>query len=101
MAGLLQVGVLLLALAAVYRPLGDYMARVFTDTRHLAVERAVYRVVRANPEAGQRWPVYAAGVLGFSLVSIVSLYLLQRLQPLLPFGFGRGPVDPGTAFNSY
>ncbi|MGB3442423.1 MAG: potassium-transporting ATPase subunit KdpA [Actinophytocola sp.] len=99
-AGLLQVGVLMVALVAVYKPLGDYMARVFTGTKHLAVERAVYRVVRVNPDAEQRWPVYAAGVLGFSLVSIVVLYLLQRLQPLLPWDFGRGAVDPGIAFNT-
>ncbi|MFI7673084.1 potassium-transporting ATPase subunit KdpA [Actinophytocola sp. NPDC049390] len=99
-AGLLQVGVLLVALAVVYRPLGDYMARVFTDRDHLAVERAIYRVGRVNPESQQRWPVYAAGVLGFSLVSIVLLYLVQRLQPLLPWNFGRGAVEPGIAFNT-
>jgi potassium-transporting ATPase potassium-binding subunit len=98
--GFLQVGLLVLALAAVYKPLGDYMARVFTDKRHLAVERAIYRIGRVNPDSEQRWPVYAAGVLGFSFVSIVLLYLIQRLQPLLPFSFGRGAVDPGIAFNT-
>ena len=99
-AGLVQVGVLLAALAAVYRPLGDYMARVFTDRRHLAVERVIYRLGRVDPDREQRWPVYAAGVLGFSFVSIVLLYLVQRLQPFLPFDFGRGAVDPGIAFNT-
>jgi K+-transporting ATPase ATPase A chain len=99
-AGLLQVGLLVLALAVVYRPLGDYMARVFTSERHLRVERVIYRTVRVNPDSQQRWPVYAAGVLGFSFVSIVLLYLLQRLQPLLPWSFGRGAVDPGIAFNT-
>jgi len=100
MAGLIQVGILLAVLAAVYKPLGDYMARVFTDKRHLAVERVVYKAVRVSPEAEQRWPVYAAGVLGFSFVSIVLLYLIQRAQPLLPFDFGRGAVEPGIAFNT-
>lgn len=99
-AGLLQVGVLVVVLAAVYKPLGDYMARVFTDKKHLAVERVIYRVGRINPEAEQRWPVYAAGVLGFSFASIVLLYLIQRLQPVLPWNFGRGSVDPGIAFNT-
>jgi K+-transporting ATPase ATPase A chain len=99
-AGLVQVGVLLAALAAVYKPLGDYMARVFTDRRHLAVERVIYRLGRVDPDREQRWPVYAAGVLGFSFVSIVLLYLVQRLQPFLPFDFGRGAVDPGIAFNT-
>jgi potassium-transporting ATPase potassium-binding subunit len=100
MPGLLQVGVLVLALAAVYKPLGDYMARVFTSQRHLAVERVIYRAVRVHPDGEQHWKTYAAGVLGFSFVSIVLLYLLQRLQPLLPFDFGRGAVEPGIAFNT-
>jgi K+-transporting ATPase ATPase A chain len=100
LAGLLQVGILLAVLAAVYKPLGDYMACVFTGTRHLAVERVVYRTVRVDPDTEQRWPVYAAGVLGVSFVSVVLLYLIQRAQPLLPFGFGRGAVEPGIAFNT-
>ncbi|HEU0040862.1 MAG TPA: potassium-transporting ATPase subunit KdpA, partial [Jiangellaceae bacterium] len=54
-AGLLQILVLLVALALIHRPLGDYMARVFTSTRHLGVERAFYRVVRVDPDADQRW----------------------------------------------
>lgn len=99
-AGLLQVGLLIVALAVVYKPLGDYMARVFTSKKHLAVERAVYRVGRVNAESEQNWKVYAASVLGFSFVSIALLYLIQRLQPLLPFNFGRGAVDPGIAFNT-
>jgi K+-transporting ATPase ATPase A chain len=100
LAGLLQVGILLAILAAVYKPFGDYMARVFTDKRHLAVERVLYRTVRVNPDTEQRWHVYAAGVLGFSFVSIVVLYLIQRAQPVLPLSFGRGAVDPGVAFNT-
>jgi K+-transporting ATPase ATPase A chain len=97
---MLQLVLLLVALAVVHRPLGDYMARVFTSTRHLAVERAVYRIGRVDPDTEQRWTVYAAGVLGFSFVSVVLLYLVQRLQPLLPFDFGRGAVAPGIAFNT-
>src|SRR5262245_26542177 len=98
--GFLQVGLLVLALAAVYKPLGDYMARVFTSEKHLRVEWAIYRIGRVNPDSQQNWKVYAAGVLGFSFVSVVLLYLLQRLQPLLPFSFGRGAVEPGIAFNT-
>ncbi|RZS39312.1 K+-transporting ATPase ATPase A chain [Herbihabitans rhizosphaerae] len=99
-AGLLQVGLLVVALAAVYRPLGDYMARVYTSTKHNRVERAVYKIVRVDPESQQHWKTYAAGVLGFSAVGIVLLYLVQRLQTLLPWNFGRGPVDEGIAFNT-
>ena len=66
-AGLLQIGALLAALALCYRPLGGYMARVFTSERDLRVERVVYRVVGVDPRADQRWSVYAASVIAFSL----------------------------------
>ncbi|WP_086827929.1 potassium-transporting ATPase subunit KdpA [Allokutzneria sp. NRRL B-24872] len=99
-AGLLQVGLLILALAVVYRPFGDYMARVYTGTKHTRVERAIYRVARIDPESEQRWGTYALGVLGFSFVGVALLYVLQRVQSLLPFDFGRGDVPPGMAFNT-
>ncbi|RSM85458.1 potassium-transporting ATPase subunit KdpA [Kibdelosporangium aridum] len=97
--GLAQVGLLLLALALVYKPLGDYMARVFSSAKHLRLEKAVYRVGRVDPGSEQHWKTYASSVLAFSFVSIVLLYLIQRLQHLLPFDFGR-TVDPGVAFNT-
>ncbi|ASR34713.1 K+-transporting ATPase subunit A [Prauserella marina] len=99
-AGLIQVGLLVLALAAAYRPLGDHLARVFTGQRHLRVEKALYRVFRVDPSSRQRWSGYAVSVLAFSFVSIAFLYLLQRLQAVLPLGFGRGAVEPGIAFNT-
>ncbi|KDN21203.1 potassium-transporting ATPase subunit KdpA [Amycolatopsis rifamycinica] len=100
MAGLIQLGLLLAALAVVHRPLGDYLARVFSTEKHLKLEKGLYRLFRVNPDSEQRWPTYAAGVLGFSFVSVVLLYLLQRLQPLLPWSLGRGSVSPGVAFNT-
>jgi potassium-transporting ATPase potassium-binding subunit len=104
-AGLLQAGALVLLLALSYKPLGAWMARVYSDEKHWRVERAVYRLVRVDPAVRQRWTTYAAGVLGFSFVSIVLLYLMQRLQPFLPLGFGRGTdgadtVSPAMAFNT-
>ena len=98
-AGLLQVGLLVAALALVYRPLGGYLARVFTAERHWRVERVIYRVVRVDPESEQRWVTYAVGTLALGLVSALLLYLLQRLQPVLPLNFGRG-IPAGMAFNS-
>ncbi|GAA4658018.1 MULTISPECIES: potassium-transporting ATPase subunit KdpA [Amycolatopsis] len=99
-AGLVQVGILVVALAVVYRPLGDYMARVLSTDKHLRVERGLYRLFRVDPGAEQRWPTYVMGVLAFSFVSVVFLYLLQRLQAFLPLNFGRGAVSPGVAFNT-
>jgi potassium-transporting ATPase potassium-binding subunit len=103
-AGLLQVGALVVLLAAVYVPLGDYMARVFTGERHLRVEKAIYRVARVDADSGQRFPTYAAALLAFSFSGVVLLYLIQRFQPLLPMGFGRGVdgagIPPAMAFNN-
>jgi len=99
-AGLLQVGAPLLLLAVVYVPFGGYLARVYSGERHWRVERVLYRLVRVDPDAEQRWSVYAAAVLGFSFVSVVLLYVLQRLQGLLPLSLDRGPVESGVAFNT-
>jgi K+-transporting ATPase ATPase A chain len=99
-AGLLQIGVLVAALALCYRPLGDYMARVFTSEHDLRVERGIYRLVGVAPRADQRWSVYAASVLAFSLVSVLGLYVLQRVQSGLPLSLGLPDVAPALAFNT-
>ena len=99
-AGLLQIGALLAALALCYRPLGGYMARVFTSERDLRVERVFYRAVGVDPRADQRWSVYAASVLAFSFVGVVGLYALQRFQSELPWSLGFPGVDPALAFNT-
>ena len=51
LSGLLTIGTLVAALAIAYRPLGDYMAHVVTTPKHWRVERVVYRLVGADPEA--------------------------------------------------
>jgi potassium-transporting ATPase potassium-binding subunit len=99
-AGLLQLGALVLLLAAVYVPFGNYLAAAYSDGRHWRVERALYRVVRVDPDAEQRWTGYAAAVLAFSFLSVALLYLVQRLQAVLPLSLGRGAVEPGIAFNT-
>ncbi|GAA4873854.1 potassium-transporting ATPase subunit KdpA [Actinomycetospora straminea] len=100
MAGLLQVVVLLVLLAAAWRPLGDWMARVYTDDGDWGVERLVYRIARVDSRSEQRASTYAVAVLAFSFAGVVLFYLLQRLQTLLPWSFDRGAVEPGIAFNT-
>ena len=99
-AGLLQIGALLAALALCYRPLGGYMARVFTSGHDLRVERVVYRAVGVDAGADQRWSVYAASVIAFSFVGVTCLYAWQRFQSGLPWSLGFPGVDPALAFNT-
>lgn len=99
-AGLLQAVLLVAALAVAYRPVGGYIARVYSSEHHTRVERAAYRVMGVDPDADQRWPVYARSLLAFSLVCVVGLYALQRLQPNLPLSLGLPGVAPDQAFNT-
>jgi K+-transporting ATPase ATPase A chain len=79
-AGVFFVASLILALALVHKPLGDYMARVLTGKRHLAIERVVYRAGGIDSEADQSWGRYLRSVLAFSAVSVVFLYVFLRVQ---------------------
>lgn len=90
----------LVALALVHRPLGDYLAHTYTSTRDLRVERGLYRVMGVDPRSEQTWQSYARAVLGFSLVSILAVYLLQRLQPALPYSLGLPAVPEWLSFNT-
>ena len=83
-AALLEVGALIAALALCYKPLGGYLARVLTTDRDWRVERALYKVVGIDSRADQRWSLYAVSVLAFSFVSVVALYLLQRVRVPAP-----------------
>lgn len=100
LAGVLQVLALVVALGLAYRPLGDHMARVYTSPRHLRAEKWIYKAIGANPDTQMRWPAYLRGVLAFSAVSVLFLYLLQRLQGSLPGSLGFVSIDPDQAFNT-
>ncbi|MFG2617206.1 potassium-transporting ATPase subunit KdpA [Streptomyces sp. NPDC048507] len=99
-AGVLQLLALAAALALACRPLGDYMARVYSSERHHRPERWIYRVIGADPDAGMRWPAYLRGVLAFSAVGVLFLYGLQRAQGVLPGSLGFSAIDPDQAFNT-
>ncbi|MFE7140218.1 potassium-transporting ATPase subunit KdpA [Streptomyces sp. NPDC057644] len=99
-AGVLQLIALLAALALAYRPLGDYMAKVYSSEKHYKPEKWIYKVIGANPAAEMRWPAYLRGVLAFSAVSVLFLYLMQRVQGSLPGSLGFSSIDPDQAFNT-
>ncbi|MEV0323530.1 potassium-transporting ATPase subunit KdpA [Streptomyces sp. NPDC050658] len=100
LAGVLQLLALIVALGLAYRPLGDYMARVYSSEKHLRVEKWIYKGIGANPNAEMRWTAYLRGVLAFSAVSVLFLYLLQRVQGSLPGSLGFRSIDPDQAFNT-
>jgi K+-transporting ATPase ATPase A chain len=96
----IQVAALVLALAAVHKPLGVYLARVFEGKTSTRPERLFYRLAGVDAGTEQTWPVYLRSVLVFSAVSILLVFLLQRLQGVLP-GSGSLPgVDPWVAMNT-
>ncbi|TWX36293.1 potassium-transporting ATPase subunit KdpA [Frigoribacterium sp. ACAM 257] len=100
LAGLLQIATVVLVLVVLHRPLGDHMARTFTSTRDLAGERLLYRVIGVDSSSEQTWRAYLRGVLAFSVVGLVLLYVLQRTQALLPASLGLPAVPPDLAFNT-
>ncbi|MFD9357870.1 potassium-transporting ATPase subunit KdpA [Streptomyces sp. NPDC060031] len=100
LAGVLQLLALIAALALAYRPLGDYMARVYSSEKHYKPEKWIYKAIGANPAAEMRWPAYLRAVLAFSAVSVLFLYGLQRAQGILPGSLGFSAIDPDQAFNT-
>jgi len=106
-AAWIQIAVLVVLLLAGTRLLGPYLARVFAggaapgDRVFLPLERLVYRVGRIDPEREQPWTVYARSLIAFSLVSVLGLYALQRLQGWLPLNPSAvESVPPFLAFNT-
>jgi K+-transporting ATPase ATPase A chain len=100
LAGILQIVLLVAALAVCYKPLGDYMARIFTSDKHLRVEKSIYRLMGIDAEADQRWGTYARSLLAFSVVCVLFLYLLERIQHWLPYSNGMANVTPDLAWNT-
>jgi K+-transporting ATPase ATPase A chain len=105
--GILQIGFYLVILILLVKPLGVYMARVYTgehtflDRIIRPVERLIYRLARVDPEQEMNWKSYAFAMLAFNLSGIVVLYALQRLQGGLPWNPQRlGAVSPDLAFNA-
>ena len=106
--GWLQILVFLALILAVTKPLGVFMARVFARERTFLdpvlrpIERLLYRVTGVDETHEMRWTEYATTMLLFSAVSMLVLYLIQRVQGMLPFNPQHlGAVTPEhLAFNT-
>lgn len=105
--GWLQIILFFALVLAVTKPLGAYMARVYQRERTWfdpvlrPLERLIYRVTGVDERREMRWTEYALSMLLFSVVSMLLLYLLQRLQGVLPLNpQGFAAVPPDLAFNT-
>ncbi|WP_034087331.1 potassium-transporting ATPase subunit KdpA [Streptacidiphilus albus] len=100
LAGLLQALALVGALALSYRPLGDFIAHTLTTTKHLRVERGIYKLIGVDGDSEQTWSSYLRSVLAFSAISVLFLYAFQRLQAHLWLSLGFPNVTPAMAWNT-
>ena len=102
--GILQILAFFGLVAAVAKPLGAHMARLFTGERTFLhpllrpLERLCYKLAGVREDVEQRWTQYAGSLLSFSFFSFLFTYLIQRLQGWLPwnpagFGTGRAPSN--------
>jgi len=105
--GWLQIGFFLLAVLAITKPLGIFMARVFNrektflDFALRPVERLIYRICGVKEEHDMRWTEYCVAMLLFSGVSMVLLYLIERTQLWIGFNPQKlANVDPALAWNT-
>ncbi|HEV7434699.1 MAG TPA: potassium-transporting ATPase subunit KdpA [Pseudorhizobium sp.] len=105
--GWLQISLLLLAVLLVIKPLGLYMAKVFSGERHLLSpvlargERGLYRLAGIDADKEQSWRAYVTAMLMFSLMGFLALYAILRLQAYLPLNSqGFAGMAPDLAFNT-
>ncbi|MCL4560128.1 MAG: potassium-transporting ATPase subunit KdpA [Chloroflexi bacterium] len=103
----LQFAVYIGVLVLLVKPLGGYMARVYQGERTFLdpvvkpVERLIYRLAGIDPAVEMNWKAYALAVIIFSVVGVIFLYILLRLQGLLPLNpQGFGAVSPALALNT-
>ncbi|MDF2117778.1 potassium-transporting ATPase subunit KdpA [Roseiarcaceae bacterium H3SJ34-1] len=107
MIGWLQIGLLFACVVAAAKPLGVYMARVFSGEKTFLqpvlrpLETAFYKLSGVDPGKEQNWLAYAMAMLIFSLFGFLSLYAILRLQAVLPWNpQGFDNVPPDLAFNT-
>jgi K+-transporting ATPase ATPase A chain len=104
--GWLQIAVFAALITAAVKPLGGYIARSVggdgkVQRSFAAVENGLYRVAGIDPDEEQSWVSYALAMLVFNIVGIVTLYILQRAQNLLPLNPRQfDAVTPDLALNT-
>jgi K+-transporting ATPase ATPase A chain len=106
-SGLLQLVLYVVVLVALVRPLGGFMAKVYQGERTwlspaiAPLERLVYQVAGVDPAREQDWKRYTLAVLVFNLAGVAVVYLLQRLQGVLPLNpQAFGAATPDSALNT-
>lgn len=106
---LLHYAAFVIVVAALVKPLGGYMARVFScektflDPVLRPVERLMYRLTGVDPELEMDWAQYSIAFIAFGLVGALVLYAILRLQQFLPFFYARyqtTPLNPDVAMNT-
>jgi K+-transporting ATPase ATPase A chain len=105
--GWFQIGLYLLVILAITKPMGVFMARVFSGEKTFLdpvmrrIERLLYRLTGVDEKEEMRWTEYAIAMLLFSCVSMILLYLIQRVQAWLPWNPQHmANVSPELAFNT-
>jgi K+-transporting ATPase ATPase A chain len=103
----IQIVLYVVILIALAKPLGSFMARVFNGERNFLspilapVERFTYRLLGTRPDEEMNWKKYAVAVLLLALLGVVTLFLIELLQGVLPFNPQHLPgVSPALAFNT-
>ena len=106
--GWLQIFLFLALVLLVTKPIGIFMTRVFNrektflDPLLRPIERLIYRLTGVEEDHEMKWTEYAVAMLLFSVVSMIVLYVMQRVQGYLPFNPQKlGAVSPtALAFNT-
>jgi K+-transporting ATPase ATPase A chain len=107
MLGIFQIVLYIAVLVALARPLGAFIAKVYQGERTFLsplcgpLERGIYRLAGVDPAAECNWRRYTLGILLFNLVGFIFVYLLQRLQGVLPLNpQGFAAITPDSSFNT-
>jgi K+-transporting ATPase ATPase A chain len=105
--GRFQIGFFLLVIFLITKPLGIFLARVFSGEKTFLdpvlrpIEKLIYRLTGINEKHEMRWTEYAVAMLLFSGVSMALLYLIERVQRFLPLNSQKfANLEPGLAFGT-